>query len=158
MSYKVGDTVRIKIHEDSNGWLHLVANDETFPPDENECCWKYVKICGCYQMSSSDFIALCDFDPHSYISWKITHWHQRGYDVSDKFLGMRGTFISTNHIWEIQPPPPVRQLKLAGGCHCKLCKLYMPYTSLPNRDDGTFVCHKCLSTKGWMLTCKPLKN
>jgi len=159
MSYKVGDFVRLKIEKDSNGWLKLVANNQRYPPDELQCFYVKAQICGCYQMSSNDYIVLCDFDPHSYFSFKIDVWHQKGYDVADACLGMRGAFISKDHVWPILQPKPVQQVVLhePGGTHCKLCKKFIQYAGA-NRDDGSFVCRRCVQSKGHTLTCKPIKN
>ena len=159
MGYKVGDFVRLKVEKDSNGWFLLVSRSATFPPYEKNCFYEKAQICGCYQMSSDDYIVLCDFDPHSYFSFVIDPWHQKGYDVTDIFLGMRGAFISSEHIWPVQAPAPVEQIVLhhPGGMACKLCKKFIQYAGV-NRDDDTFVCKRCRDTKGYMLKCNTLSK
>ena len=159
MTIKIGDTIRIKIHKPTNGWLSLVVKNHPYssPPPDNDCFYAEVQVCGKHQMNRGDYIALVDFDPHSYFSFTIEEYHQKGYDVSDKFLGMKGCYISDGHLWPKQTVAAAPQVKLAtpGGCHCKLCKNFTQYAAI-NRDDGTFVCRKCRTTKGWMLKCKPL--
>jgi len=158
MTYRVGDIVRIKVVKEPNGWLKLVSNSDRFPPNESDCFYKKVQVVGVYQMNSNDYIVLCDFDPHSYLSFKIEAWHQKGYDVPDKHLGMRGCYIGTDNVWPIQASAPTQQVVLhsPGGMACKLCKKFIQYAGV-NRDDGTFVCKKCRETKSWMLKCKALK-
>jgi len=155
--YKIGDSVKIKAHEHKFG-IKLVETVAAVPPDHN-CKFYTVQIVGLAQVSTDDFIALCDFDPHYYISFKIDPWHCTAYDVQNKFVGYRGMFITTKHIWVPQIKPPSKQIRSSnpGGASCKLCKKFVQYANV-NRDDGTFVCRRCVQARAWSLSCKPLKE
>jgi len=157
MSYLIGNKVRLKVEKKSNGWLRLIEKGERYPPDEIDCFFKYAEICGIYQMRTKDLVVIIDFDPHSLFSFQIETWHQKGYDIADKWVGSKGAYINHDHIWPTGASAPAQQVRLnaPGGMACKLCKKFIQYAGV-NRDDGTFACKKCRETKGYLLKCKPL--
>jgi len=159
--YKIGDFVRVKVHASRTPRfdLDLIETVATLPPDEKACTFYSVQIVGCHQMTNHDYIALCDFDPHSYMSFKIDSWHVKAYDVPDKFNGNKGMFIHTRHVWVPQIKSPTKQIRSStpGGSHCKLCKKFIQYANA-NRDDGTFACRRCIQSTPWLLKCKPLDD
>jgi hypothetical protein len=158
MKHKVGDIIKIKVENQGARYVRLITTERSQPYDENACTFEKVQIVGVYQ-AEEDYIALYDKDPHGYFSFKLEAYHQKGYDVADKFIGERGTYIEPAHIWSDHVSAPTQQLVLhsPGGMTCKLCEKFIQYAGV-NRDDGGFVCHKCVSTKGWKLTCQPLKK
>ena len=156
MNYKIGDIIKIKVEETSSN-SRLISADRSQTYDESSCQLEKVQVVGATQ-GFHDYVVLYEKDPHGYFSFKINQYNQKVYDVSDKFFGQRGAYVASEDIWSDRVPAPTQQVVLhdPGGMTCKLCKNFIQYAGV-NRDDNSFVCHKCVSTKGWRLTCQPIK-
>lgn len=109
--------------------------------------------------NNGELQCLCDFDPHSLMSYKVTWWHIGTYDIDEaKFDGVKACAVTQRQVYEPVAIKPTKQINQSdpGGINCKLCKRFYQYAEV-NRDDDTMVCYKCRQTKGYLLKCHPIK-
>ena len=148
MVYKIGDNVRIICLTNNDMSLELIEAKERHSFTKKEVTEHATQIVGVHQMNDSNIICLCDFDPHSYFSFKIRDRQIKSHDVDDKFLNCKAAYINPPMIW-VQPSiaatPQVNSHE-PGGEWCAVCPKFIQYAA-PNLPNNDFVCRSCRLTK-----------
>lgn len=153
MTNKIGDSVRILCLTHSDMSLELIQAQDRKNFTEKEVTEHVVKIVGVHQTNAKNIICLCDFDPHSYFSFKIGDRQVKSHDVDVKFLNYKAAFIHPLMIWAAQPGMVTAQINLSGpgGERCAVCPRYTQYV-VPNLPDGSFICRSCRLTKMYKVS------
>lgn len=153
--YNIGDTIKIRVWQKSDGWLKLIKDGDFYY--EDDVTIYDVLVIG-RDSSNGELHCLCDFDPHSYLSYKVDWWHGSSYDIDmNKWSGARVCPVPRSYVFEPKKQTVAKQVHATepGGMRCKVCLNFKQYADV-NRDDGTFVCFGCSTTKAYLLKCKPL--
>jgi len=149
MQYNIGDRVTILAIKNSNGSLDLLfvmERDEHEGVQEHNCL-----IVGIDPNDSDDIIILCDFDPHSYFSFKIDLDIMSSHNIHSKFLNNKAAHIRPAMIWKDQPKETIQIHNLdPGGMACAICNNFVQYAA-ENLPNGVFICWNCKQTKNYLV-------
>lgn len=153
--YNIGDYVKIRVWERPDLWLVPVKDGDFFHPEKTTIY--DVLIIG-IDHRDGELQCLCNFDPHSYMSYTVEDWHTRVFNIDpNKWLGQKACPILPKFVYVPEAQVKIEQVHKPdpGGMNCKLCNKFVQYADV-NRDDGTFACHSCVDTKSYLLKCNPL--
>ena len=153
--YNIGDKVKIRIWKKSDGWLYLIRDGDFYYPEDTTI---HEALAIGRDSGNGELQCLCDFDPHSYMSYNVSWWHVTMYDIDgSKWDNEKACSVPQSYVYDPEASNQVEQVHLnnPGGTNCKLCNRFFQYAE-NNRDDYTFVCFKCMQTKSYLLKCNPI--
>ncbi len=156
---KIGDIVCVLCLQQSDRTQVLLPAQRRSSFNAIDITEHSAQIIGIHQMDSDNMICLCDFNPHSYFSFKVSSYQAKSHNVDDKFLDHKAAFINARMIWVAKSAAVVPQVHLStpGGCWCVICPKFIQYAE-SNMPNGCFVCRSCRQTRMYRVEPYLKKN